>query len=66
MYQDKCPLHKVGITSSFELDMASVKIVYFMEMSQRIIDYFFDKFLWAITESEPYVKFDALGNKVYE
>ena len=31
-------------------------------MSFRIIDYFFDKFLYAITESEPYVLGNALNN----
>ena len=35
-------------------------------MSFRIIDYFFDRFLWAITESDPYAKIDAQGMKVYE
>jgi hypothetical protein len=62
LFTDKCPLHQPGITSSFELDIASVKIVYVFEMSFRIIDYFFDKFLWAITESDPYAKIDAHGN----
>ena len=58
LYTDKCPLHKPGITSSLTLDIASVKIAYYFEMSFRIIDYFFDKFLWAITESDPYLKVD--------
>jgi hypothetical protein len=58
MYTDKCPLHKPGVTSSLTVDIASVKIAYYFEMSFRIIDYFFDKFLWAITESDPYLKVD--------
>lgn len=28
--------------------------MYVFELSMRIIDYFFDKFLWAITEAHPY------------
>ena len=35
-------------------------------MSFRIIDYFFDKFLWAITESDPYLKVDNQGKKIIE
>jgi hypothetical protein len=54
------------MTSSLTLDIETVKIIYFFEMSFRIIDYFFDKFLWAITESDPYAKIDAQGMKVYE
>ena len=29
----------------------------------RIIDYFFDKFLWAITETDPYEYFEATNKK---
>ena len=54
------------MTSSLTLDIETVKIIYFFEMSFRIIDYFFDKFLWAITESDPYAKIDAQGMKVFE
>ena len=57
---------KPGMTSSLSLDIETVKIIYFFEMSFRIIDYFFDKFLWAITESDPYVKIDEQGMKIYD
>ncbi len=57
---------KPGKTSSLSLDIETVKIIYFFEMSFRIIDYFFDKFLWAITESDPYVKIDEQGMKIYD
>ena len=33
------------------------------EMFMRIIDYFFDKFLWAITEADPYEGFEATKRK---
>jgi hypothetical protein len=66
LYSDNCPKRKPGKTSSLTLDIETVKIIYFFEMSFRIIDYFFDKFLWAITESDPYAKIDAQGMKVYE
>ncbi len=66
MYTDKCPLHKPGITSSLTVEIASVKISFFFEMAFRIIDYFFDKFLWALTESDPYLKIDPNGKKIIE
>jgi hypothetical protein len=66
MYTEKCPLHNHGITSALRVEVASVKIVYFFEMSFRVIDYFFDKFLWALTESDPYLPTDDLGNKIIE
>jgi hypothetical protein len=40
------------------VEIASVKIAYFQEMAFRIIDYFMDKLLWAITESDPYIIMD--------
>ena len=56
LFTDKCPLHAPGITSSLSLEVASVKIVFFHEQAFRIIDYFMDKFLWSITESDPYLQ----------
>lgn len=55
LYTDNCPLHEPGITSDLVVDLASVKIVFFYEQAFRIIDYFMDKLLWAITESNPYL-----------
>jgi hypothetical protein len=66
MYSDKCPLHKHGITSSLKVEVASVKVVYLFENSFRIIDYFFDKFLWALTESDPYLPTDLQGKRIIE
>jgi hypothetical protein len=66
LYTDKCPLHQPNITSSLTVEVASVKIVYFYEMSFRVIDYFMDKFLWSITETDPYPSLDAFGNKIKE
>ena len=38
--------------------------MYVFELSFRIIDYFFDKFLWAITDTDPYARFNqALDNE---
>lgn len=31
-----------------------MKLFYTYEMSFRIIDYFFDKFMWALTDTDPY------------
>jgi hypothetical protein len=58
LYQDKCPLHPPAIDSMITVEVASVKIAYFQEMAFRIIDYFMDKLLWAITESDPYIIMD--------
>jgi len=66
LYTDKCPLHPPNTTSSLTVEVASVKIVYFYEMSFRVIDYFMDKFLWSITETDPYPSLDAFGNKIKE
>jgi hypothetical protein len=55
LYTEKCPLHKPGVTSTLNVEIASVKLAFYFEMAFRIIDYFFDKFLWAITESDPYI-----------
>ena len=52
------------MTSTLEVEVQSVKIVYFYEMSFRIIDYFMDKLLWAITESSPYL--NANGKVIRE
>lgn len=57
LYTDKCPLHPPGITSKLSVEVASVKIVFFYEQAFRIIDYFMDKLLWSITESDPYLQF---------
>ena len=64
LYEDHCPLHAPKITSKLRVEVASVKIVYFYEMSFRIIDYFMDKFLWALTESRPYMNLDNAGNMI--
>jgi hypothetical protein len=58
LFNDNCPLRKPGKTSILKVDLAQLKIMYVFEMSFRIIDYFFDKFLWAITESDPYVNIE--------
>jgi len=57
LYTDNCPLHAIGITSSLSVEVASAKIVFFYEQAFRIIDYFMDKLLWSITESDPYLQF---------
>ena len=32
----------------------NVKVLYIQEMAFRIIDYFLDKFIWAVTYTDPY------------
>jgi hypothetical protein len=59
LYTENCPLHAPGITSDIVLDLAQVKIVFFFEQAFRVIDYFMDKLLWAIMESDPYLQIDG-------
>jgi len=42
------------MTSKLILDVSAIKILYIYELTFRIQDYFFDKFLWAVTETDPY------------
>jgi hypothetical protein len=43
--------------------VAQIKLIFCYEMFMRIIGYFFDKFLWAITEADPYEYFEATKRK---
>ena len=54
MYSEHCPLHKPNILSSLSCEIAETKILFQWEHFMRVIDYFFDKFLWALTDSNPY------------
>lgn len=54
LFSDTCPLRGPNETSSLDLDIQKAKIHYCYELSFRVIDYFFDKFLWAITDSDYY------------
>lgn len=58
LYSENCPLHSPIVTSSLKVEVASIKLLYCYEMSFRIIDYFMDKFLWAITDSDYYLSID--------
>ena len=49
--------------SKIRLEVAQIKLMFCYEMFMRIIDYFFDKFLWAITEADPYEDFEATKRK---
>ena len=63
LYYEHCPLHKPMTYSGLKLDIAKAKINYNYEMSFRVIDYFFDKFLWSFTYSDPYIDWEALNKK---
>lgn len=44
----------------FTLDIAKVKFLFIMEPFFRFLDYFLEKFLWAITEADPYLNADQI------
>ena len=52
LFYEQCPLHGPNETSALELDIRGAQILYCYELSFRVIDYFFDKFLWAFTDSD--------------
>ena len=54
LYSQNCPLHGPNETSSLDLDITKAKILYCYELSFRVIDYFFDKFLWAMSDADFY------------
>ena len=58
LYSENCPLHSPIVTSSLKVEVASIKLLFCYEMSFRVIDYFMDKLLWAITESDYYIGID--------
>ena len=63
LYSENCPLHKPNTLSKLKLEVASIKLLFCYEMFMRIIDYFFDKFLWAITDTDPYEAFEIKKRK---
>lgn len=54
MYRPGCPFERPDRQTHLILDISSVKIYYTQELIFRILDYFFDKFLWSITDADPY------------
>lgn len=54
LFSEQCPLHGENETSALELDIRGAQILYCYELTFRVIDYFFDKFLWAFTDSDYY------------
>ncbi|CDW82625.1 ph domain containing protein [Stylonychia lemnae] len=55
LYTETCPLRIPLMTSQLILDISAIKILYIYELAFRLQDYFFDKFLWAVTDTDPYV-----------
>lgn len=54
MYTEECPKHDPSTLLDLDLEVAQTTIVFDYELIFRIVDYFFDKFLWAISDSDPY------------
>ena len=54
MYRPGCPFESPERQTHIIIDISSVKIYYTQELIFRILDYFFDKFLWSITDADPY------------
>ena len=61
-YPGCCKLTK-DVESILELHVDFVKILYIQEVTFRIIDYFMDKFIWALTWSDPYLDIEIKKKK---
>lgn len=57
MYTEECPRHAPNTLLDLDVDIAMVSIVFEYELIFRVIDYFFDKILWALSDSDPYIDY---------
>uniref|UniRef100_A0A7S3J524 Uncharacterized protein n=1 Tax=Euplotes harpa TaxID=151035 RepID=A0A7S3J524_9SPIT len=54
-YQDTCPLKKPKMKNMVKLYVASIRYIYQQDLLMRVKDYFFDRLLDSITDTNPYI-----------
>ena len=63
IYYPGCCLNEPDKDSMLNIVVENVKVLYIQEMAFRIIDYFLDKFIWAVTYTDPYDDEEELHKK---
>lgn len=63
LYYPGCVFIEPDKDSELRLVIEGVKILYIQEVAFRIIDYFLDKFIWAVTMTDPYDLEEELHSK---
>ena len=53
-YKDGCPMQKPHVTNSVKLYVASIKYHFQLDLLMRVKDYFFDRLLDSVVETDPY------------
>lgn len=55
MFSDKCPLRQEAPESTVcNVEIENAYLEYYQEMFLRILSYFSNRFLWALSKSDPY------------
>jgi len=53
-YSDTCPLKDTHVTNTVKLYVASIKYIFQFDLMLRIKDYFFERLLDSVTDTDPY------------
>ena len=57
IHYDGCPLQAVDWSVQCRVAVFNVRLHYFQEQLMRVVSYFTNRFLWALTRSDPYEEF---------
>ena len=59
MYYDDCPLKNDDWSMQLLVSLANIELQYFQQQFMRIISYFTNRFIWALTYSTPYPEVES-------